>query len=238
MQIHLKKNEAIEIVFAMVDSTTPANFKTGESPADDGYYKDGAGAWTALAIADTAAEIASTGYYEISLTAAEMNHDYIAIKFTAASSQDTLIVIRTYGVDIDDVSTFTAGSDTVTLASATHTGAVIPTVTAVTDAVTVGTINTDVIAAASLSAAAAEKLTDILLRRNITTVRASSFGDSVAAGSRNLLAGISKLVNRVKLNSVTGNLEVYDDTDAGTPILTQTYTASTTASPITEVDTD
>jgi len=96
MIIANKKNSAFELAFPMVDSTTPASFKTGLSPVDTAYYKDGAGAWTDLAITDTAAEIGTTGIYKISLTAAEMNHDWVNIKFTASGAADTLITFKMF----------------------------------------------------------------------------------------------------------------------------------------------
>ena len=102
-----KKNEASEIMFAMVDSTTPANLKSGLTVTDDPYYKDGAGAWTALTIADAATEIGTTGMYTIEMTAAELNHDLILIKLTATGAADTIVVIRTTAQDIDDVNTTT-----------------------------------------------------------------------------------------------------------------------------------
>lgn len=102
MEIYLKKNEVTELAFPMIDDSTPADFKDGLSVADTAYRKDGAGAWTAMAITDTATEIGSTGMYQISLTAAEMNHDYIIIKLTAASAADQMLVIKTYTKDIDD----------------------------------------------------------------------------------------------------------------------------------------
>lgn len=89
MQIEHKKNTAYYLSFPMVDSSTPASFKTGVSPVDTAYSKDGAGAWTTLAITDTATQIASTGVYEIDLTAAEMNHDQVMIKFAVSGAADT-----------------------------------------------------------------------------------------------------------------------------------------------------
>ena len=108
MIIHAKKNEAYELAFPMPDATNPEDFKTGETVTDTGYYKDGAGAWTSLAITDTAAEIGTTGVYEISLTAAEMNHDWVIIKLTSTNSQDTMISIKTYTNDVDDLATASA----------------------------------------------------------------------------------------------------------------------------------
>jgi len=100
---NLKKNEASELFFPMVDIANPNLFKTGESVTDTAYYKDGAGAWTTLAITDTITEIGATGMYELSLTAAELNHDYILMKVSSTNSQDSMLIIKTYERDIDDV---------------------------------------------------------------------------------------------------------------------------------------
>jgi len=83
-----KKNAAYYLSFAAIDSTTPASYKSSVSPVDTAYYKDGAGAWTSLAISDTATEIGSTGIYEIDLSASEMNHDRVVIKFAASGMAD------------------------------------------------------------------------------------------------------------------------------------------------------
>ena len=83
-----KKNAAYYLSFPAIDSTTPASYKSGVSPVDTAYYKDGAGAWTSLAITDAASEIGSTGVYEIDLTASEMNHDKVIIKFAVSGMAD------------------------------------------------------------------------------------------------------------------------------------------------------
>jgi len=95
MEIQRTKNVAGYISFPMVDKTNPETFKSGESVTDTAYYKDGAGAWTSLAITDTVSEIGSTGLYELDLTAGELNHDQIIIKLTAANSQDQAVLITT-----------------------------------------------------------------------------------------------------------------------------------------------
>lgn len=87
--IQHQKNTAYYLSFPMVDSATPASFKSGISPVDTAYYKDGAGAWTSLPITDTATEIGSTGVYEIDLTASELNHDLVLIKFSVSGAADT-----------------------------------------------------------------------------------------------------------------------------------------------------
>ena len=103
MVIRHKKNSAYYLALPMVDSATPASFKTGLTVADTAYYKDGAGAWTTLAITDTFAEIGATGIYEIDLTAAELNHDQAIIKLTSAGAADSIVLFEMDSIEIDDV---------------------------------------------------------------------------------------------------------------------------------------
>ena len=102
MEIIHKKNTAYYLAIPMVDSATPANFKTGLSPTDTAYSKDGAPAWGSRSIADTFSEIGSTGVYEIDLTAAELNHGQVLIKVTASGAADTFVLFRMYTSGLDD----------------------------------------------------------------------------------------------------------------------------------------
>jgi len=90
-----------------------------------------------------------------------------------------------------------------------------------------------VFTAASIAAAACNKLADHVLRRNWASAAASSDGD--AKGFRSLLGAVAKLVNRVRVVGTT--LTVYESDDT-TPLGTQTATPDSGADPITEVDTD
>lgn len=120
MELRLDTNLADTIVLPMVDSATPASFKTGLTVAAAGYFKDGAGAWTTLTPGNAVAELGATGQYALDLTAAELNHDRIIIKFTAAGAADTSLVIRTTPAPVrlaDAVSHGgTLGASTATLA--------------------------------------------------------------------------------------------------------------------------
>lgn len=87
---------------------------------------------------------------------------------------------------------------------------------------------------AYLLAAAANKIADHVLRRNLATARASSDGDTVTG--RSLLGASSKLANRFKRNTGTSKLEVYEEDDT-TVFFYQSYTAAT-EDPLTEVNTD
>jgi cytidylate kinase len=143
MQIEHKKNTAYYLAFPAVDSTSPESFKTGVSPVDTAYYKDGAGAWTSLAITDTAAEIGATGVYEIDLTAAEMNHDQVIIKFAVSGMADTAFMfdMRTKLVsDLNDV----ASTDIVSAGAITTSSGAVNTVTTVTNQHTLAEINAEV----------------------------------------------------------------------------------------------
>jgi hypothetical protein len=117
MEVHLKKNEAAYITFPMVTTASPETFDTGETVSDTAYYKDGAGSWTSLAITDTVTEISTTGMYSIDLTASEMNHDLIAIKFTSTNAADTMVMIRTYAVDHDDLVRSTTPANTLDISA-------------------------------------------------------------------------------------------------------------------------
>lgn len=94
MEIVHKKNTAYYLAIPMIDSTIPASFKTGLTVVDTAYSKDGSGAWTALAITDTFAEIGNTGIYEINLSATEMNHDQVLIKLTSAGAADSMVLFK------------------------------------------------------------------------------------------------------------------------------------------------
>jgi hypothetical protein len=98
--IQHKKNTIYYLSFPAIDSATPASYKTGLSPVDTAYYKDGTGAWTSLAITDAAAEIGSTGVYEIDFSAAEMNHDKVFCKFAVSGmADDGYMFDMTQGID-------------------------------------------------------------------------------------------------------------------------------------------
>ena len=92
MVIFHKKNTGFDLSFPLIDADTPRLFLSGASPTLVAHSQDGTGAWTLLTIADTVSEIDSTGLYEITLTAAELNHDRVLIKFTGGSTPlDTMV---------------------------------------------------------------------------------------------------------------------------------------------------
>ncbi len=92
MVIFHKKNTGFDLSFPLIDANTPRLFLSGASPTLVAHSQDGTGAWTLLTIADTVSEIDSTGLYEITLTAAELNHDRVLIKFTGGLTPlDTMV---------------------------------------------------------------------------------------------------------------------------------------------------
>jgi len=94
MEIRRTKGEATTITVPMLDVSAPESFLTGLTVADEPWYHDGGG-WVPLAITDTFDEIGATGTYSIDMTNAEINHDLIMIKLTAAGAADSSIIIHT-----------------------------------------------------------------------------------------------------------------------------------------------
>lgn len=102
MVIKHKKNTAYYLAVPMVDSSTPESFKSGVVVVGDGYYKDGAGAWTVLILGDFT-EIGTTGIYEITLEAAILNHDFVIIKLTASGAADSFVIFEMEVSNITEV---------------------------------------------------------------------------------------------------------------------------------------
>lgn len=105
-----RKGVEYRLIIAMIDASNPAAFKSGETVTDAAYYLDGTGAWASLAISDTFSEIGSTGIYEITLSAAEMNHDQIMVKASSTNGQATYALLDleadsfdSLGTDIDAI---------------------------------------------------------------------------------------------------------------------------------------
>lgn len=80
-----------------------------------------------------------------------------------------------------------------------------------------------------------ENIADQVLRRNSSAARASSAGDTLS--SKSLLGMIAKHTNRTKNNTISGELEVYQEDDTtlwyGDPVTTVSYDS---AAVITEVN--
>lgn len=126
VHIDLKKNVAAEIEFPMYDISEPGLMLTGLTVTDTAYYRDG-GSWTSLSISDSVSEIGSTGMYQISLSAGELNHDQIVIKFSSMSggtllAPELMYVIKTYDADVDDLVRSTTPANTLDVAATGEVG--------------------------------------------------------------------------------------------------------------------
>lgn len=224
MQIEHKKNTAFYLAFPMVTTASPETFASGETVTDTAYYKDGAGAWTSLAITDTVSEIASTGLYEIDLTAAELNHDQVIIKMTSTNAADTAFLFNLNTNSIDDLATASAlttaqndldiltGADGVNLLSATQ---------ASIDAIETDTGTSGVV----ISAATANQVADALLNRDMSAV-----SDTTA---RSPLNALRFLRNKYSVSGTTLTVTKEDDT---TSAWTSTLTTDAGANPVTGSD--
>jgi hypothetical protein len=142
-------------------------------------------------------------------------------------------------------------SGLVTLAGVTHTGAVIPTVSAVsgavgsvTGAVTVGTINsnvitatsiaTDAITAAKLASDAGDEIADAILKRNVSNVEAGLNTANVTVGGTSY-HNLGTVILANLENSISGTTLTIKKTDA-TTLTSKTLTTNASAVPITGID--
>ncbi len=226
MEIQHKKNSAKYLAMPMVNETTPGEFISGETVLDTAYYKDGAGAWTSLAITDTFTEIGSTGIYEIDLTASEMNHDQVLIKLTSSGAADSMVLFQMYTNDIDDVSTLTtaqvnAECDTAISDASLATAASLATVDANVDAILLDTGTDGVV----ISAATANQIADALLNRDMSAV-----SDTTA---RSPLNALRFLRNKYSVSGTTLTVTKEDDS---TSAWTSTLTVDANANPVTGSD--
>jgi hypothetical protein len=92
----------------MVTTANPETFLTGATVVA-ATYKCVANVWSSLSIAAGVVEIAGTGIYTLLLTAAELNYDYVCIKFTTAAGADSFVLFRMKDYDNGDVITGIAG---------------------------------------------------------------------------------------------------------------------------------
>lgn len=112
----------------------------------------------------------------------------------------------------------------------------IAAIKAKTDSLTftnAGKVDASLQAAADVTTAAANVIADHTIRRNLANARAAVGPDAVT--KRSLLGVGSKLTNRTNLNSGTNQLEVYDETDTGTPFFTQAASRDPNAAPVTQL---
>ena len=161
----------------------------------------------------------------------------------AAVKVDTAAILVDTGTTLDTkIDTIASYIDTEVSAILAAVDTEIGAIKAVTDQMAFGTANrlnvqvygveTDAIGAADISAAAANKIADHILRRALATALASSDGD--AKSFRSLAGAIAKLVNRIV--SSGGTLTIYEPDDT-TSLGTQALTTNAAAEPIIEANT-
>ena len=161
------------------------------------------------------------GYYSCSLSTTDTNT--LGILKLMVSKSGALPVTQSYMVVPTNVWDSLFGADRLQV-DVEEIGANIITSTA---------IATDAIGSTKVSAAAANKIADHVLRRSFANAIGSSDGDAI--GFRSLLGAVAKLVNRIAVSGST--LTVYRHDDA-TALGTQTLTTTAGANPVTEMDTD
>ena len=233
MQIEHKKNTAYYLAFPMVSDTTPESFVTGETVTDTAYYKDGAGAWTSLAITDTVAEIGTTGMYEIDLTAAELNHDMVLIKMTSTNSADTAFLFKLNANGIDDLAT---ASNLATVAGYldTEIAAILADTNElqtdwanggrldlILDAILADTGTDGVV----ISSTTANQIADAILNRDFSSVSDTN--------ARTALNALRFLRNKYSISGTTLTVTKEDDT---TSAWTSVLTTNAAADPVTGSD--
>ncbi len=95
MLITASRGYAFYLPFPLVSAADPATFLSGATPSVAAYSRDGAGTWTTMAVADTPAEIGSTGIYEVVISSSETTHDQVLLKITASGAAATAFLIDT-----------------------------------------------------------------------------------------------------------------------------------------------
>lgn len=233
MQIEHKKNTAYYLAFPMVSDTAPETFATGETVTDTAYYKDGAGAWTSLAITDTVSEIASTGMYEIDLTASELNHDMVIVKMTSTNAADTAFLFKLNANGVDDLATATNLSTVAGYLDTEIAAILADTNELQTDWANGGRLDLllDAILADTgtdgvvISSTTANQLADALLNRDMSAVSDTN--------ARTPLNALRFLRNKYSISGTTLTIYAEDDTTAK---WTSTVTTNAAADPITGSD--
>ena len=230
--IEHKKNTTYYLAFPAIDSTTPSKYKSGITPVATAFSQDGTGAWAALTIADTVTEIGTTGVYEITISAAEMNHDKVIIKFSASGMADDAYEfdLRTKLVpDLNDI----AATAIVSGGAIATTGGAVDTVTVVTNDVGITQTGADKVWSSvartltdklgfELSASGVRAIWDALTT-SLTTV--GSVGKQIVD---NLDTTVSSRMPTSHINATLGSVDtvatVTDGAKASTALLNTVWT--------------
>ena len=215
-----KKNVAVTgFTVGLISSTDGSDITTG-TPV--GYYTLDGGAQTA--IADVTPVHEGNGQWSFDLTAGEMNGDIVGLVFTHASAITQHFTIKTVAKLTADLNDFDYTANDVTLAAATHTGAVIPTVSTVTNAVVLPTIPANWITAAGINAAALNGKGDWNIGKTgytLTQAFPANFASQVISGAGavdSLIQGIlNTALTETTAGRIAGNFDTFfENSDAAT----------------------
>lgn len=181
------KNQALRITFPIFDNT--GSLVTAAAGLDSEVSKD-AGTFTDCT--NEATEIATgSGMYYLDLTSTEMNADTVSIivKTSTTNAKTTPIVIYPWST----------GKIKVQLEPITHTSAVVPTVSTVTNAVLIS----------AGTGAGQLDFTSGVVKANIVQLLATAFTES---GAGRIVAGIKKFFDLVTPTSTMNQITVVDTT--------------------------
>lgn len=153
-----QKNVATHIVFPIVDADGDAVTGAAGLDSEFTYFDDSTGGVNWVDLTNEATEIQSSGWYDVSMTQSEMNHDYIAVyvKTSTTGAKGQAVLIRTTAGAPSAVATTTTAGNTIDVASTgevgldfnnikdasgahTLTNITVPVVTEVTNAVVLPT---------------------------------------------------------------------------------------------------
>ncbi len=236
-----KKNATFDLQFPIYDAD--GDLVSGAASLDTEVSQNGG---TFADATNEATEIAtSSGCYKVQLTAAEMNTDRVMVitKTGTAGAKTAVNVMYTVTRQLLDLAypatsgrSFVVETDGMvhgdmkewlgTAPLALVSQRVVSSVGAMqTDVLNAAAIATDAIGSAEVSSAAADKIADALLKRDMDQVEG-------AAPKHSLTTAVLKAVSRVRDNA--GTLEVFR-TDGTTVQLSQTVTVDAGLDPIDEL---
>lgn len=100
LEIVRQKNVATIITFPLLDDNNDLVSATGNPDSEIDAWADGSAPNGFVDLTNEATEIGATGQYYISLTATEMNNDYIIIQIKSDNANTQTLLINTTGIKI------------------------------------------------------------------------------------------------------------------------------------------
>lgn len=172
MEVLRQRNVATRITFPIIDADGDTVTAAATLDSESTNWSDGVDPGAFVDLTDEAVEIGTTGIYQVSLTAAEMNFDYVyvQVKTSTAGAKTQHILINTRFAPIVDASgqvtvgAMAANSLTATaiaadaITAAKIANGAIDAATFAAGAIDAAAIATDAIGAAEFSQAAADKV--------------------------------------------------------------------------------